>query len=196
MELSIFNNRLAMDSRDIAKLLHKRHDHVLRDIKNMLEKIAPDLGASFQSHYKDKYNREKLCFKLPHRELLILLTGYSVELRTIVIDRWAFLERNFRAERQKSIEVRNTFTDELKSRGYSKKYEYINTTRAMKKPLGITHKKSEMSARELMAVRASEAMASLLLDDEFGYQEVNPVCVEASETVQRAVEKKRAAIAN
>lgn len=191
MELSIINKRLAMDSRDIAKQMHKHHKHVIRDIENMLQKTGPDLGTSFKSSYKDKYGRSQPCYKLPYRELLILLTGYSVELRTAVIDRWAFLERNYRAERQKSVEVRNTFTDELKDRGYSKQYEYIQTTTQMKKPLGITHKKNEMTEKELKAVRASEALSSLLLDDEYGYYEVNPVCVKASEKVAEAVAEKK-----
>ena len=60
----------------------------------------------------------------------------------------------------------------------------------MKKPLGIVHKKSEMTAKELKAIRASESMASLLLDDEYGYNEVNPVCIEASEIVKNAMTKR------
>ena len=189
-ELSIINKKLAMDSRDIAKEMHKRHDHVIRDIENMLKKINPDLGASFKSTYKDNYGRIKKCYKLPYRELLILLTGYSVELRTAVIDRWAYLERNYRSERKKSIEVRNTFTDKLKERGYKNKYEYIQTTQQMKKSLAITHKKGEMTEKELKAINASEAMANLLLDDEYGYKEVNPVCVEASNIVNNVIRKK------
>lgn len=189
-ELSIINKKLAMDSRDIAKEMHKRHKHVIRDIENILQKMGPNLGSSFKSSYKDKYGRLQPCYKLPYRELLILLTGYSVELRTAVIDRWAYLERNYRSERKKSIEVRKTFTDELKERGYKNKYEYIQTTQQMKKSLAITHKKDEMTEKELKAINASEAMASLLLDDEYGYKEVNPVCVEASDIVNNVIRKK------
>lgn len=191
MELSIINKKLVMDSRDIAKQMNKRHDHVLRDIKDMFEKMDPNLGASFKSSYLDKYGREKPCYKLPYRELLILLTGYSVELRAAVIDRWAYLEKHYQTERKKSIEVRNTFTDELKDRGYTQQHEFIQTTLQMKKPLGITHKKNEMTAKELKAIRASEAMSSLLLDDEYGYRQVNPVCVRASEIVNNAIQDKK-----
>ena len=63
----------------------------------------------------------------------------------------------------------------------------------MKKSLGITHKKDEMSAKELKAIRASEAMASLLLDDEYGNREVNPVCVDASNIVHNAKRQKKGA---
>ena len=177
-----------MDSRDIAKLTHKQHKAVLRDIEKMLPKVIGSKVCRLE--YKDSRGRMQPYYCLPHRELLILLTGYSVELRTAVIDRWAYLERNYKSERNESIKIRKTFTDELKDRGYSQQHEYIQTTMQMKKPLGIVHKKGEMTAKELKAIRASESMASLLLDDEYGYNEVNPVCIEASEIVKNAMTKR------
>lgn len=185
MELTIFDKKLAMDSRDIAKLTGKQHKTVLRDIDKMLPRITGTKVCRLM--YKDKKGEFRPHYCLPHRELLILLTGYSVELRTAVIDRWAFLERNYRTERTKSIEIRKKFTDELKEHGYEKQGHYIKTTTDMKFVLGITHKKDEMSERELKAVRASEAMASLLLTDEYGFHEVNPVCIDASKIVNTAL---------
>ena len=190
MELSIIDKRLAMDSRDIAKLTKKRHKNVLRDIQDMLEKMGSNLGSSFKSTYLDKYGREKPCYKLPYRELLILLTGYSVELRASVIDRWACLERYYKTERKKSIEIRNTFTDILKEHGYTQQHEYIQTTSQMKKRLEISHKKNEMTAEELKAIYASEALSSYLLTDEYGYHSVNPTCLEACSVVINAKKNK------
>lgn len=129
---------------------------------------------------------KQICM-LQRNEKGMMYRRYLLEIERLYKEKQS---AEYKEARQKSIEVRNTFTDELKNRGYSKRYEYINTTKAMKKPLGIAHKKDDMSVKELKAVRASEAMASLLLDDEYGYQEVNPVCVEASETVQKALERK------
>lgn len=176
-----------MDSRDIAKLTKKQHKSVLRDIRVMYEKLG---RHNFGLTYYDRQNRPQPYYLLDYEDTITLLTGYSVELRNIVVKRWIYLEKHYQSERKKSIETRNTFTDELKERGYKNQYEYIQTTQQMKKPLDITHKKSEMTAKELKAVRASEAMASLLLDDEYGYQEVNPVCVEASKIVSNAVRKR------
>ncbi len=48
----------------------------------------------------------------------------------------------------------------------------------------------DMNIKELKAVKASEAMASLMLDNEYGYHEVNPVCVNASKTVAYALQQK------
>ena len=189
MELAIIENKLAMDSRDIAKQTGKQHKIVMRDIRDMLEKMGTKMNSSFESTYLDAYGREKPCYKLPHRELLILLTGYSVELRTAVIDRWAYLERHYKNERKKSIEARNTFTDTLSEHGYSKPHEYIQTTQQMKKSFGITHKKSEMTARELDIISASESLAKVLINDEYGFDEVNPVCVDASKMVKDTIDR-------
>lgn len=190
MELAIIEKKLAMDSRDIAKLTHKRHADVMRDIRDMLEKMGAKMRSSFESTYLDAYGREKPCYKLPHRELLILLTGYSVELRAAVIDRWVYLERHYKTERKKSIETRNTFTDTLSEHGYTKPHEYIQTTQQMKKSLDISHGKKEMTTRELDEVAASEALAKVMINDEQGFNEVNPVCVGAAEIVANAKKQR------
>ena len=102
--------------------------------------------------------------------------------------------------RNKSKTVRNNFTNTLKEHGYKNPYEYIQTTKQMKDTLGITAKKSEMTDKELNLVVASENVAACAITDEYGYHEVNPVCLDASEAVanfiaerkQKRLEQKRA----
>ena len=60
----------------------------------------------------------------------------------------------------------------------------------MKKSLDITHKKHEMTTRELDEVAASEALAKVMINDEQGFQEVNPVCVDAADIVANAKKKR------
>lgn len=187
MELAILDKKLVMDSRDIAKLTKKRHSDVLYDIRNMYEKLGERKSPLT---YKDKQGKEQPHYLLNYEDTITLLTGYSVELRAAVVKRWLTLEKHYKSERKKSIDVRNHFTDDLQSRGYTEHYQYFQTTSQMKKKLKITHKKNEMTAKELKAIYASEAMASLLLDDEFGFHEVNPVCVEASDIVLNAMKNK------
>ena len=162
MELSIINKKLAMDSRDIATLTHKSHSHIIRDIRVMYEKLGKT-KTGFT--YKDKQGKERPYFLLDYEDTITLLTGYSVELRSAVVKRWLYLEKDYKNERRKSIEIRNTFTDTLKVRGYSQQYEYINTTKAMKKKLGVNHKKDEMTSTELKAIYASEALANYLFTE-------------------------------
>lgn len=194
MELSIIDKKLAMDSRDIAKLTNKQHVHVVRDIKNMLSKLEDEKtknGTSYNiKNYKNANGVSVTYFLLDYELTMILLTGYSVELRSKVVKRWLFLEKHYQTERKKSIETRNTFTDTLQEHGYTKQHEYIQTTQQMKKPLGIVHKKAEMTTRELDEIAASEALARVLLNNEQGFNEVNPVCVEASEIVANAKKKR------
>lgn len=82
---------LTMSSREIAKLTGKRHDHVMRDIRNMLSCLQIN-DPNFGGVYIDTKGEARSCFNLPKRETLILVSGYSVELRARIIDRWMELE--------------------------------------------------------------------------------------------------------
>ena len=86
---------LTMSSREIAELTGKRHDHVVRDIRKMLDALKIeqiDDAPTFGAIYLDDRGRQKPCFDLPKRECLILVSGYSTELRAKIIDRWLELE--------------------------------------------------------------------------------------------------------
>ena len=91
--LSIFNANapLTMSSLEIAKLTGKDHNHVLRDIRTMLEEL--ELGASkFGDTYLSAQKKQMPCFNLPKRECFILVSGYNIKLRAAIIDRWQELE--------------------------------------------------------------------------------------------------------
>ncbi|OPB29625.1 phage regulatory protein, rha family [Bartonella sp. WD12.1] len=93
---------LTMSSREIAKLCGKRHDHVMRDIKKMLEELnAPKFGVvNFVGNYFDKKGESRPCYNLPKRECLILISGYSTVLRAKIIDRWMELESQLRFDHE------------------------------------------------------------------------------------------------
>lgn len=82
---------LTMSSLEIAELCSKEHKNVIRDVRELLAglKIEP---SEFSGNYQDKTGRSLPCFNLPKRECLILVSGYSVELRAKIIDRWMELE--------------------------------------------------------------------------------------------------------
>lgn len=82
---------LTMNSVEIADLVEKRHDHVMRDIRAMIEGLeieAPNFGGS----YLGENGRALPCFNLPKDLTLTLVAGYNVKLRKRIIDRWLELE--------------------------------------------------------------------------------------------------------
>lgn len=95
--LSIFSTTpttgqaVTMSSREIAELTGKHHKHVLDDIRKMLEELG-QTSAGFSADLPDAYGRLQPAYNLPKRETLILVSGYSTELRARIIDRWQELE--------------------------------------------------------------------------------------------------------
>lgn len=83
--------RATMSSREIAELTGKRHDHVMRDIRNMLSELQitdPKFGGT----YLDGSGRSMPCFHLDRELTETLVTGYSIPLRHKVIRRLHELE--------------------------------------------------------------------------------------------------------
>jgi phage antirepressor YoqD-like protein len=101
---------LTMSSRDIADLTGKRHDNVMADIRSMFSELGADV-LKFQGIYTDGRNRQQQEFRLPKRETLILVSGYSVQLRTRIIDRWQKLEEQ---AAQSAIAVPQTLPEALR----------------------------------------------------------------------------------
>jgi phage antirepressor YoqD-like protein len=83
-----------MSSREIAELTGKRHDHVMRDIEVQLSELLGEEGLPrFGDTYRNEQNSQTYrIYRLPKRECLIVVSGYSVELRARIIDRWMELE--------------------------------------------------------------------------------------------------------
>ena len=82
---------LTMDSRDIAELLGARHAEVFESIYTQLPKVG---YTAIPYTYTHPQNGQKYqAYRLPYRETIIIASGYSVELRARVIDRWLELEK-------------------------------------------------------------------------------------------------------
>lgn len=89
-----------MSSREIAELTGKRHDNVMRDIRDMLIELYGAGGVlKFEGTYLNEQNGQRYpLFDLPKRETLILVSGYNLAMRARIIDRWQELEARQRPD--------------------------------------------------------------------------------------------------
>lgn len=88
-----------MTSLEIAEVTGKRHDSILRDIRNILSQ-GVDAHNFVETYYTDKSNRQQKCYTLTKKGCLILASGYDVILREKIINRWEELETKDRNKYQ------------------------------------------------------------------------------------------------
>ncbi|MGL5393783.1 MAG: Rha family transcriptional regulator [Shewanella sp.] len=81
-----------MSSREIAELTGKRHDNVMRDIRNMMSDLGVLKSEDTYSHPSN--GQEYSMFNLNKEETLCLVAGYHAKLRMAIIKRWAELEES------------------------------------------------------------------------------------------------------
>lgn len=109
-----------MTSLQIAEVTGKRHDAVLRDIRNILNSGA-DAHNFVENSYTDKLNRQKPCFELTPKGCLILASGYDVVLREKIIDK---LEEYQQAEKKNQITALPDFTNPAEAaRAWAEQFE-------------------------------------------------------------------------
>lgn len=84
---------LTMSSREIAELMDKRHDNVVRDIEKMLHDLGEGL-LKFEDTYINGQNGQTYrLYRLPKNLTLNLIAGYRADLRLKIIERWDELEQ-------------------------------------------------------------------------------------------------------
>lgn len=90
----LVKEEVTMTSLQIAEATGKRHDHVIRDIKNILQQLdnqsQPNFGVS---EYKDSTGRRCTMYVLTPKGVLCLVSGYRADLRMKIIDRLEQLEK-------------------------------------------------------------------------------------------------------
>lgn len=112
---------LTMSSREIAELCEKQHPHVLRDIRNMLNSLYPNLDSLDSKEIFAIKNEYGLTLEilLPKREVMILVSGYRIDLRAKIIDRLEELENQ-----QKTTALLPDFTNPAESaRAWAEQFE-------------------------------------------------------------------------
>ena len=108
-----------MTSLQIAEVTGKRHDAVLRDIRNILSNGA---GAHnfVEANYNDKQGKERPMFNLTPKGCLILASGYDVVLREKIIDK---LEEYQQKERTTMTALPDFTNPAEAARAWAEQYE-------------------------------------------------------------------------
>ncbi|EIK3658337.1 Rha family transcriptional regulator, partial [Campylobacter coli] len=118
MNLEIFrkdeNKEISLTSLEIAELTGKEHRNVTRDIETYLEKVVEGGVLKFEQCYQSPKNGQFYkCYRLPKREVLILVSGYSVELRAKIIDRLEYLENELKKQSYKPLSLKESLQMQL-----------------------------------------------------------------------------------
>ncbi|MHB8808947.1 MAG: Rha family transcriptional regulator [Desulfobulbaceae bacterium] len=87
------NPTTRISSLEIADRTDKRHDIVMRDIRNLIDQGAIDLHRCEEIFYLDQYSRSQPAYSLDLEAMMTLVTGYDAPRRNAVIKRWLALER-------------------------------------------------------------------------------------------------------
>ena len=94
MNILTQTNIKTMSSLEIAVLTNKKHAHVLRDIRSMIEQIGnPKLDYEQYQVVTDSHTQRTSEVKLDKNLTLTLITGYDAGLRYSITKRWDELER-------------------------------------------------------------------------------------------------------
>lgn len=87
-------NEVTMTSKELAEITGRRHDHVIRDIRDEISKIDEDVSPLFgETYYRDKQNREQPCYVLTKEGVMVLALRYDANARIKVVRKLNELER-------------------------------------------------------------------------------------------------------
>lgn len=117
-----------MTSLELASSTGKRHDNIMRDIKTQLKE--QDIEAlRFEGVYTGLNNVTTKMFILDFKQTMILISGYSIQIRAMIIDRWLELEnkeKEIQVELLESLEkskwLKDSYIEQLKLEQHSKGY--------------------------------------------------------------------------
>lgn len=120
------NQTMMMSSREIASLTGSSHDNVLKTIRSLVKQGVVSVNETTYIHEQNK--QEYVMYLLDYRDTMVVVSGYSVELRARIIDRWQEFENQV-----KQPKLPTTYLEALKALPD----EYGNTPTAVAKILGL-----------------------------------------------------------
>ena len=145
--------KVVATSNAVAEIFEKRHDHVIRDIENLLARDLPLDGEMFtKSEYQDSYGRKQKCYLINRDGFTLLAMGFdsdkAVRFKLVFINAFNAMEKELKriyeerqqwlVEREKGKLVRHILTDTIKMKvaeSPNKKFMYPNYTKLIYKLL-------------------------------------------------------------
>lgn len=102
-----------MTSKEIAEITGKKHSHVMRDIRSLLDQGVSESNFGLSSYKQEQPNggsKDVPMYVLTKKGCLILASGYDAVLREKIINRWEELEMKEREH----FQVPTTFAEALR----------------------------------------------------------------------------------
>ena len=128
-------NIQTMSSKEIAELTGKEHFHVMRDCRKMFEEL--DIPEETKSGFLERINGlghtvSDKYYLLNKEESIILVSGYSVQMRAKIVRRWLELENKAIQEATPKLlsneeyksELRRLKLESIRSKEEAKKLKY------------------------------------------------------------------------
>lgn len=179
------NGEKMMSSREIANLTEKNHQHIMRDIRRMLEDLGEEIGASKfgrtsseapavqgfkESVYLDVQGKERPEILLNFELTMTLISGYNVVLRNRIIKRWQELELQqqqiqFAKQNNQILMLENKLQDaQIKARQFDElvaQAGFLNFRKVAKElELNERHLKSWLIQNDWISLRGSQKKMS------------------------------------
>lgn len=207
VEVSKINKQevTVVSSLDIAETFEKRHDHVIRDIRELDCSDGFRLSNFGESSYVNSQNKKQPMYYVTRDGFTLLAMGYTGEkamkFKEAYIKQFNAMERMLQGkliEREKGIAVRQSLTKALQLSAENERmhgHAYSTYTNCIYKVLfgmnanklrehyGISKKdnlRDCFSAEELRAVQSMECMVSGLIDCGWGYDKVKAFIAETN----------------
>lgn len=159
MNLIAVGQNLTMSSREIAELTGKRHDHVVRDIESLKEKLG-DMFWGYPQIWGHPQNGQSYNeFILDQDTTMCLISGYDPVVRMKIIKRWKELETD--NENQKKSALPQDYISALEHLLESKKAEQLaieqrNVAIATKSEIGERREATAMNTASQAVKKANK----------------------------------------
>ena len=207
VEVSKINKQevTVVSSLDIAETFEKRHDDVLKSIRNLECSEEFRLRNFAESSYTNSQNKKQPMYYVTRDGFTLLAMGYTGEkamrFKEAYIKQFNAMERMLQGkliEREKGIAVRQSLTKALQLSAENERmhgHAYSTYTNCIYKVLfgmnanklrehyGISKKdnlRDCFSAEELRAVQSMECMVSGLVDCGWGYDKIKAFIAETN----------------